>query len=62
MLKSISNLGKELSKTEKKQINGGFGDVFFDSCSGIEIRFECLSNPTCGWNGTSCYTKTPHII
>jgi len=62
MKKQLSNLGKTLSSKEQKQINGGFGGVFFDYCSGIELRYECLSNPACAWGGGACYTKTPHIL
>ncbi len=62
MLKTISNLGKALDKAEQKEINGGLFGVFFDGCSGIATRHECLVNPTCAWNGNSCYTKTPHIV
>lgn len=32
MLKSISNLGKELNKSEKEQVNGGFGPVLQKGC------------------------------
>ncbi len=62
MLKSILNLGKELNKSEKEQINGGFGGVFFDYCSNIVLQHECVANPACAWNGNECYTKTPHIV
>ncbi|SNR89022.1 hypothetical protein [Dokdonia pacifica] len=61
MKKQLLNFGKALSSSEQKKINGGFG-VFFDSCSNITTSQECLSNPTCAWNGSSCYTKTPHIV
>lgn len=62
MLKLISNLGKELDKSQQKEIVGGFGDVFFESCSGITLQHECIASPTCAWNGQECYTKTPHIV
>lgn len=42
MKKSILNLGTKLSKTDQKQINGGFGlgDFFIGS--------GCRTNRTCG--------------
>ena len=62
MKKQLLSLGKALSNAEQKEINGGNFGVFFDTCSGITSRHECLSNPTCGWDGTSCYSKVPHIV
>ncbi|TCI94210.1 hypothetical protein [Tenacibaculum sp. M341] len=56
MKKSILNLGKQLNKTEQKQINGGFGNLLISSSCYSQIRFcnAAMSaaigngaNPTC---------------
>ena len=42
MLKNISSIGKELSKNEQKQINGGFGVAcIVDICSGSSEGCLC---------------------
>lgn len=61
MKKSILSIGKALNRVEQKEVSGGFG-VFFDSCSSITVRFQCTRSPECAWGGSSCYTKTPHIV
>jgi len=56
MLKSISNLGKELNKSEKQEVKGGFGPVSKGECLSPYFKSspdeECISgyhpHPTMG--------------
>ena len=52
MLKSISNLGKELNKSEKEQIKGGFGPL---------QEFECV-NPYLNPGGECMDGYVPHPV
>lgn len=61
MKKQLLNLGKALSSAEQKEVNGGLSGIRPDSCSLLTLRYECLSDPRCAWNGTSCYTDVPYI-
>lgn len=43
MFKNISNLGKVISKTEQKTINGGFGEPLGCSAQDTYYNGECWS-------------------
>ena len=61
MKNKMLNLGKALSSAEQKEINGGFSGVRPNSCSFHTQRYQCLADPRCDWNGTSCFTYVPYI-